>query len=114
MIFPFVVALVVLAADSAPASPAPEKIAVLPLARKRVAKEAAEILDELVLASIGKYPKYRAIGRSDFDAILGLEKMKDTLGCSEVACAVELGGALGVNLILSGTVSRLGTNVLIT
>ncbi|MEW5742537.1 MAG: hypothetical protein AB1938_26705 [Myxococcota bacterium] len=49
----------------------------------------------------------------DAAAVLGLERQKQLLGCSEQAqaCLVELAGALGAQAILSGSVARVGTRL---
>jgi hypothetical protein len=92
----------------------PRKMAVLPLTGKRVAKETTEILDELLLNQLYGRKGYKVIGASDINAMLGLEKMKEALGCDDVACATEIGGALGVELLLAGTVSKLGDQIIVS
>lgn len=47
---------------------------------------------------------------SDMEAVIGLERQKQLLGCSEEAssCMSELAGALGADGVLTGTVVRIG------
>jgi hypothetical protein len=50
---------------------------------------------------------FAVVSRSDLDAMLGAEKLKDAVGCSDVACMAEIGAAAGVERIVAGSVSRL-------
>jgi TolB-like protein len=90
------------------------RLAVLPLVAKRVSKEMVGVLDELLTAELDRTHKYRVISAADLNAMLTLNKMQDALGCDNVACAAEIGAALGVELLLSGSVSRLGGEVLVS
>lgn len=100
--------LVIAAADAF--AKKPESVAVLPLRPKGGTQKAlTEVLDDLLLAAVhGKAKGMRVVGKSDIDATLGFEKMKDLAGCDATSCAAELAGALGVDSILYGTVGKLG------
>lgn len=93
---------------------AQDKLAVMPLAAKRVDKSTVEILDALLVNAVDRVRRYKVISTQDVNAILGLDKMKDALGCSDVSCAAEIGGALGVDFLLTGSVSKLGPEVFIS
>jgi TolB-like protein len=97
----------------APAATLP-KIAVMPLAAKRVPKEMVEVLDEVLLHQLQKLERYKVIGTAEINAMLGFERMKDAAGCNETACASDIGGALGVNLLMVGSVGKLGESTFIT
>lgn len=43
----------------------------------------------------------------DVAALLGVERQKQLVGCSESSCAIELANALGVGAILLGSIARL-------
>ncbi|MBL8912614.1 MAG: hypothetical protein JNM17_18115 [Archangium sp.] len=43
----------------------------------------------------------------DVAALLGVERQKQLVGCSESSCAIELANALGVGSILLGSIARL-------
>jgi hypothetical protein len=49
----------------------------------------------------------------DIEAMLGLENIKDQLGCDDVACAAQIGGALGAELLLTGRVAKLGDSIIV-
>ncbi len=103
---------------AAPQTAAAEKphvypVAVMPLTARRVPKDTVEILDELLVAELDATGKFQVLGVRDIEAMLGFERMKEVLGCDSVSCAVEIGGALGVGLILSGSVGRLGNKIFV-
>ena len=43
--------------------------------------------------------------------MLGLDKMKQAVGCDDVSCAAEIGGALGINYMVAGTAGKLGSRI---
>ncbi len=91
----------------------PERLAVMPLQAKRIAPEMVRILDSLLVSELDDAGTYAVIGTEEIDAMLGLEEMKDALGCDDASCAAEIGGALGVGYLVTGTVSRLGDEVIV-
>lgn len=46
----------------------------------------------------------------DIATLLGVERQKQLLGCSDSSCFTELAGALGARFVLSGSVSRIGNS----
>jgi hypothetical protein len=98
-----------------PASPraaAVKSIAVMPLKAKGTAQaqqDLADVLGDVLLYAVQAQAKdCRVVGKSDIDAMLGLEKMKDAVGCDQTSCAAELAGALGVDSIITGSIGNLG------
>jgi len=52
----------------------------------------------------------RVIGKSDINAMIGFEKQKKVMGCTEDStCLAEIGGALGVDFIMVGSLGTLGS-----
>ncbi len=97
------------AAEKLPASV--RSVAVLPLSAKSQsdAREVS-VLDDLLLSALQRTAVgLRVVGQSDIDRMLGFERVKDTMGCSDVACAVEIAGALGVDSLVYGSVGRIGS-----
>ncbi len=76
------------------------------------ASAAAPLTDHLAQAFIG----VRVISPRDISVLLGLERQKQLLGCSDDAaeCIAELGNALGVQGVLLGSVVKLGKSVQIS
>ena len=47
---------------------------------------------------------YEVLAPSDIQAMIGLERMKDLVGCeNDSSCLTELGGALGADLLIGGS-----------
>ena len=88
-----------------------EKIAVLDLASENAGPTSA--LTDVLTAEIGRCG-YGVMSKSDIEAMLDLETMKDVMGCNEVSCMAELGGALGVKHLVSGVVAKVGASYLVT
>ena len=86
----------------------------MPLVTKTLQSKTTSVLDNLVVAVVDEIGRYRVIGANDINALMGLDKMKDAVGCSDVTCAAEIGGALGVQFLLSGTVDVLGDDLILT
>ena len=110
---PIVLAIATTAATAATTT-IESKLAVMPLVAKRVPKDTARVLDDILVSAIHRLQRYRVIGTSDIKAMLGLERMKDALGCEDVACAAEIGGALGADFLVSGSVGKLGDELFVS
>lgn len=99
---------------SAPAQAAPAagkaRIAVTDIKTVQgVAQGTATILSDIVVSEVAR-AGYSVISQSDIDAMLGFEKKKAMLGCSEeTSCLAEIGGALGVEYLVTGQVGKIGT-----
>lgn len=91
-----------------------DKLAVMPLQTHSIDLKTKAILDDLLVADVDQLGLYDVVGTNDINAMLGLEQMKEALGCSDTACAAEIGGALGVAFLLVGTVDTLGENLVMT
>jgi TolB-like protein len=67
------------------------------------------LLSEVALTEAASFRGFDTVGRSDIQSLLGLERQRQLLGCSEdAACLAEIGGALGVDYLLVGSVGRIG------
>ena len=51
---------------------------------------------------------FKVITFDDIRAMLSLDKTKVMLGCGDESCIAEIGGALGSDLMLSGSVTKIG------
>jgi len=87
------------------------KLAVMPLSGQRVSPQIVAVLDGLVTGEIDAARRFLVISASDMNAMIGFEKLKSAVGCDDVVCAAEIGGALGVDFLLAGSVSRLGDQI---
>lgn len=69
----------------------------------------AESINEQVLTDLGREERLDVLGTSDVQAVLGLERQKQLLGCSDSSnCLVEISGALGAPWLVSGSLAKLG------
>lgn len=70
-------------------------------------------LSGVVSQELDQLGAFRAISTNEIKQMLEFEGMKQTLGCDEMSCLAELGGALGVDYIISGSVARVGESYLL-
>jgi TolB-like protein len=86
------------------------RVAVLEIRPLGTEASKAELLSEVALTEAAGMPGFDVIGRSDINSLIGFEKQKQVMGCSDdSACLAEIGGALGVDLILVGSLGKIGT-----
>ena len=95
-------------------SPAKEKVFIPPVRGEGIANDVLSALFDLVVIAVDRAQVMDVVTLDDVQAQLDQEKRKDALGCSSVACAVELGGALGVRYLLTTRVKKLGSDVIFT
>jgi TolB-like protein len=100
-------------ARSATARPAEAKkirIAVLDIRALGTDTQKAELLNEIALTEAATIANgFEVIGKSDINAVIGFEKQKQVMGCGDDStCLAEIGGALGVDYILVGSLGAMG------
>jgi len=79
-----------------------------------VDKQMTELVTGLFVSNLRRLNRGDVFTNADIQAILGVEQQKQLTGCSDDGCMAELGGALGAGTMISGTLSRLSTNLLLT
>lgn len=68
-----------------------------------------EILGSVVAADLARHG-LDVISKSDIQAMLGFQKERQLLGCTDDAgCIAEIGGSLGVDYVLTGQVGQIGS-----
>jgi len=95
---------------AAPAA-AKERVAVLEFASNGVDDTLTKTVTELVAAGLGKGDRFEALSRQDVAGMLGLEKMKQVVGCTGSDClgdASRVAGLLDVRYLVTGSIGRLG------
>ncbi|MBI3184264.1 MAG: hypothetical protein HYZ28_19195 [Myxococcales bacterium] len=98
-----------------PTPPETVKVAILALqAGPGVDSKTAELVSEAFVASIHDRPRVQAISSSDIQAVLSFERQRQLLGCSDSGCLAEIGGAIGADKLVSGTLGKLGTTMVFT
>jgi TolB-like protein len=70
----------------------------------------ADALTDAIAAEVSRAGLFDVTSQKDMQTVLGLERQRQLLGCSDEAasCLTELAGALGARFVLSGSVARLG------
>ncbi len=92
------------------------KLVLLPLTpRGDVKKETVSVFDEALAGELRRRPGVSVVAESDLAALLGVEKKRQMLsGCADSGCLAELGGALGADRVVHGSVGRVGSSLVIT
>ncbi len=102
------------AAPKAPASAAPAvaklpKVTMMPLTlADGLEPKAGALLTDTIVAHMRRLPGLEVVSLDDVRAVLSHEQQKQLLGCREGECLAELGGALGCDELVTGSVGRLG------
>jgi outer membrane protein len=107
---PALAAALLLASFTATAQPAARRprVAVLEVRALGIAPEKAQLISEVALTEASNVEGLEVIGRSDIQSMIGFEKEKQMLGCSDDSkCMTEIAGALGVDWILVGSLGQL-------
>ncbi len=105
----FIAVALALASTSASAAPR-AKVAVTEIRTVQgVGQGTATILSDIIVSEVSR-AGFDVISQSDIVAMVGFERQKKVLGCSEdSSCLAEIGGALGVDYMLAGQVGQIGT-----
>jgi hypothetical protein len=90
------------------------KVALLPLnPLGGVAKETAQLLGDALAGELRKRPGVSVLTQGDVGALLGVEKTRQMLGCGDAGCMAELGGALGADRVVHGSIGRVGDSLVV-
>lgn len=93
----------------------PPRLAVMEVRPAGGASESlAEAVTEAVVSEVRRQAKGTlVIGASEIRSLLAVEREKQQLGCDQVSCLAEVGGALGAARIVNGTINRFGGTYLL-
>ena len=69
---------------------------------QRTANEEAVALGEALTQELSRRGFFEVISAGDIRALLGVERQRALLGCSDSSCTAELSGALGARFVLQG------------
>ncbi len=84
------------------------------VARGKLDPKDAEGLTVLLSGELGQREGLRTITPSEISSMLGLEAQRQLLGCTDSSCLAELGGALGVEYLVTGDAARVGGQYVLT
>jgi hypothetical protein len=108
----FVVVMMTLAG---PASAAERtKLAVVDLGDKGAGTALVQNLTDIITVTLGGLGVFDVLSRADMQQMVAFEQEKQMLGCaSDTSCLAELGGALGVALLVTGSVGKVGQSYIV-
>jgi TolB-like protein len=112
MLVVLVVLVVSAAPDPSPQSAEKRTILVVPLHNgPGVDKGVADLVTETLCAEVQRQTGFRILTSKDVEAVLGVERQRQLLGCTEnSSCLTEIGGALGAADVIHGTLGKLGSS----
>jgi len=90
------------------------KVVLVPLATLAgVDERTARVFDEALAGELRRHAGVSVVTPSDVAALLGVEHQRQMLGCAESGCIAELGGALGADRVIRGSVGRVGDSLVV-
>ncbi len=78
-----------------------------------VSPETAQLLGDSLAGELRKRAGVSVLTQSDVSALLGVEKTRQMLGCSDSGCMAEIGGALGADRVVHGSLGRVGASLVV-
>ena len=98
------------------AAPAQKTLASPGLSAINIDERVAAFYSEFFAQELAQKSGYRVFTQGEVGALLGLERQRQLLGCSEDAssCMSELAGALGADGVITGSIARLGSGFAVT
>ena len=73
----------------------------------------AHLVTTLVASELRKLPSLSVTSQQDIQNLLGLNRQRQLLQCADASCLAEIGGALGVDQMVTGSLSKLGESQVI-
>jgi TolB-like protein len=74
-----------------------------------VTDAAATILSDLIGTELAESGRVTVMARNDLIGVLGYQKYRQSMGCTEQECMAGVGGQTGAAYVLSGQVGKLGS-----
>lgn len=100
---------------AAASTAAPAKIAILPItAGEGVTEKTAAALGEAVAGQVRRIPGVQLITQQEIATLINFDKQRALLSCQSESCLADVGGALGVERLVFGSLSKLGESWLVT
>ena len=84
-------------------------LAIMPIVTPGLGNEASQVLDDSLLLAANQLGDYLVISKADVEALLGLSRMQDAMGCTDIVCSAEIGGALGAGYLLVARLAKIET-----
>jgi hypothetical protein len=87
--------------------------AVLDLAPNGVTKDVASSLTQVLSVELKRIHGASVISHDDIKAMLQLQEQKSKLGCDDASCLAEIGGALGADKLVVGSIAKIADSYLV-
>ncbi|HVE82511.1 MAG TPA: hypothetical protein VND93_06675, partial [Myxococcales bacterium] len=75
--------------------------------------QTVELFTDALVGELRRNPSVSVMTGADVAAVVGNERERQLLGCTDTTCLAELGGALGADRIIHGSVGRVGGSLLV-
>ncbi len=89
------------------AAPGTCAIAILDFENGRAAPDTAKVLADALAIELGAHTGCRIVTSADIRSMANFESIRQNLGCDVAGCLAELGGALGVDRVVTGDLALL-------
>lgn len=93
---------------SQPADGSRARLAVMDVQTTGVGEELTALLTEVLATEVHSLGRYDVLTGPDIEAMLGVSDLDQMVGCTDVECLLDVGGALGVAYLLAAHVGRVG------
>jgi hypothetical protein len=88
-----------------------KRVAVYEMGMQEIPPNVAKVVTDSILAEVRKLQGISAIGMDEIQDMLSHEASKQMVGCeSNESCLAEIAGALGVDDLVTGSLSKVGEN----
>jgi hypothetical protein len=77
-------------------------------------RKTVEGLSSLLASEVARRPTLAVVGGADLRALVGFERQRQLLGCTETSCLTEIAGALGVGYLVASEISKVGSSWLLS
>jgi TolB-like protein len=74
-------------------------------------RKTAESLTEILTTDLAKTGRFEVMAESDVGTLIGFERQKQILGCTDTGCLAEIAGAVGADYLLYGTMGKVGNQL---
>jgi TolB-like protein len=98
------------AAPAVASAQAKPKIAVLDFTANGASKELASAAGGIAANELDRMQAFQIVTADAIRNMLAFEKQRQMLGCADAGCMAEIGGALGVDWLVSGRVTKLAAS----
>ncbi|MEM6531936.1 MAG: PEGA domain-containing protein [Myxococcota bacterium] len=90
------------------------KLAVMDMTGLGLDEETSRNLTTVLTGSLKQIQGADVVSQDDIRSMLELEATRQSLGCTEMSCIAEIGGALGVDRMISGSVGLMGDRYVVS